>query len=444
MDFDIIIENTGQAELVVIPLEDEYDFTVLSYVGAEPASDDLIDDGLINWADITEQLGDLMPGGIHTIHVHFELVYSASGLEIENIATSEDAEDQYGRLLDGDDIATLTLECTDVSINATDLSFDPPQAEPGDLVTIYAKATNTGEYEILSGTMTFAFEATPLDPSDDPNLSIIGIENIGALAAGESIILSVVWDTTDQPITGIPIYVTIADIQPEECVETNNTTSVIYTVPVTLADFMAISGDGQVTLQWTTETEIELFGWRIFRSERYDNGFQRLNEQIVPGYGTSFVRHDYEYIDSSVENGELYFYSLESVDLDGEMDRSYVVAANPGEGLDNEPRLRLRTGRGIYTPGQVLRLDAEVTAGNSDRSVAVGIWLLLGNEVLGTVVPMTDVEVPAGFTGHGTVREQTLPTNTPEGDFAFFSLMTQQESGLVLSTSVTEFRCVTE
>ena len=72
VSFTITIENTGATWLVQIPLRDEYDPDYLTYVDANPASDDNNDDGVIDWSDLTASLGqDLAPGESFTVVVNF-------------------------------------------------------------------------------------------------------------------------------------------------------------------------------------------------------------------------------------------------------------------------------------------------------------------------------------------------------------------------------------
>ena len=66
ISFTIAITNTGASWITQLPLSDAYDIDFLRYGGfahyADPPSDDTIDDGQIDWSDLTTQLGDLAPG----------------------------------------------------------------------------------------------------------------------------------------------------------------------------------------------------------------------------------------------------------------------------------------------------------------------------------------------------------------------------------------------
>ncbi len=76
ISFTIRITNTGDTWITTLPLEDTYNNTFLTYgFGgnfAVPDSTDHVNDGVINWSDLTTALGDLAPnGGTATVTVWF-------------------------------------------------------------------------------------------------------------------------------------------------------------------------------------------------------------------------------------------------------------------------------------------------------------------------------------------------------------------------------------
>ena len=82
VSFSIIITNTGTSPVATIPLTDTYDTDYLSYYagqGATLAPDDDIDDGQLNWSDVTGA-NDLGPGEVVTITVPFVLTTQTSSL----------------------------------------------------------------------------------------------------------------------------------------------------------------------------------------------------------------------------------------------------------------------------------------------------------------------------------------------------------------------------
>ncbi|MCL4835099.1 MAG: MSCRAMM family adhesin SdrC [Caldilineaceae bacterium] len=76
ISFTIRITNTGTLPLTTVPLVDTYDTAYLTYVGSTPMSEDQINDGTINWGDLTQSgtkgfNADLAPGQSFGVIVHF-------------------------------------------------------------------------------------------------------------------------------------------------------------------------------------------------------------------------------------------------------------------------------------------------------------------------------------------------------------------------------------
>jgi len=82
--FDILVTNTGDVELVTVPVVDTYDLTYLTYVSSLPASDDNTNDGTINWADI----GPLPVGASTTIVASFTAAGDTLGADRTNVVVT--------------------------------------------------------------------------------------------------------------------------------------------------------------------------------------------------------------------------------------------------------------------------------------------------------------------------------------------------------------------
>jgi len=99
-----------------------------------------------------------------------------------------------------------------------------------------------------------------------------------------------------------------------------------WDVPVVaeLASFLgaALPGD-QVVLQWTVSSQTNNLGWEIYRSQ--DNvTFQQVGD-LVPGDGTSDELKAYTFTDGAAPAGDVLYYYLNQVDLNGTMVRSGVI-----------------------------------------------------------------------------------------------------------------------
>jgi len=97
----------------------------------------------------------------------------------------------------------------------------------------------------------------------------------------------------------------------------------VLSLPVELTSFTATVGDGQVTLQWRTETEVNNIGFAIYRSDAKNGQYTKIG--WMDGAGNSAMPHDYQFLDKKVEVGKTYFYYIEDVDIAGEQDKSDII-----------------------------------------------------------------------------------------------------------------------
>ena len=96
------------------------------------------------------------------------------------------------------------------------------------------------------------------------------------------------------------------------------------TLPVELSVFTAQFLNGVPTLYWRTMSETDNIGWYVYRNKENDfDHTTRVNNDLIPGYGTTTVQHDYFYSDKELEliSGNRYWYWLESIDLGGAFHR---------------------------------------------------------------------------------------------------------------------------
>ena len=75
------------------------------------------------------------------------------------------------------------------------------------------------------------------------------------------------------------------------------------------------------TIRWQTATEIDNFGFDVYRGDNEEGPFTRLTESPVPGAGTSDVPTQYSFTDSSIEPNTAYYYYVESISTDGEREQ---------------------------------------------------------------------------------------------------------------------------
>ena len=90
-------------------------------------------------------------------------------------------------------------------------------------------------------------------------------------------------------------------------------------LPVELSFFRPTAlEDGNVVIQWTTESELNNAGFNILRSDSRDGEFKQVNEQMIQGKGTTGERSTYKWIDTTAKLGAVYYYQIEDVSFAGE------------------------------------------------------------------------------------------------------------------------------
>ena len=103
-------------------------------------------------------------------------------------------------------------------------------------------------------------------------------------------------------------------------------------LPVKLSTFSVERVVHGNTLHWKTESEIDIIGWDIFRRHRQNGQYEKINGKIIRATGGVGAPQQYEYIDR-IQNvdGRNFSYYIESISLNGERERSAIVAvtANP-------------------------------------------------------------------------------------------------------------------
>lgn len=72
-----------------------------------------------------------------------------------------------------------------------------------------------------------------------------------------------------------------------------------------------------VVVEWTTESEVDTAGFNLYRSERLDGPYVKVNAALIPGSSDPLLGGKYVYTDTNVVAGHTYYYKLEDVELDG-------------------------------------------------------------------------------------------------------------------------------
>jgi N-acetylneuraminic acid mutarotase len=94
-----------------------------------------------------------------------------------------------------------------------------------------------------------------------------------------------------------------------------------FIVPVELSSFTASANGKNITLNWSTATETNNYGFEIERS-REEKEFYTIG--FVNGKGTTTQNQSYTFTDNSLNSGK-YYYRLKQIDYDGSYEYSDVV-----------------------------------------------------------------------------------------------------------------------
>ena len=88
-------------------------------------------------------------------------------------------------------VAEEPAELPNLSITSEGIAFDPESPVPGDVVTVTATISNTGDAD--AGDVVVRF----LDASDDETVQIGDDQTVDAIDAGDAATATVAYDTTD-------------------------------------------------------------------------------------------------------------------------------------------------------------------------------------------------------------------------------------------------------
>lgn len=85
--------------------------------------------------------------------------------------------------------------------------------------------------------------------------------------------------------------------------------------PVELSSFTAtLTGENFVQLAWTSQSENQMMGYRVYRNTSSDQTYSELIDvPMIPATNTSTTQN-YSVVDTDVQIGQMYYYWLEAVD----------------------------------------------------------------------------------------------------------------------------------
>ncbi len=111
-------------------------------------------------------------------------------------------------------------------------------------------------------------------------------------------------------------------------------TDIDLPLPVELSAFTAVAGNGFISLEWTTQSELNNLGFIVERAiESPDGPYQEIasfqNSPELQGQGNTSQETHYEFTDTLLRNDFTYYYYLIDVDFNGVRTYHGPISARP-------------------------------------------------------------------------------------------------------------------
>ncbi len=84
------------------------------------------------------------------------------------------------------------------------------------------------------------------------------------------------------------------------------------------------------TIKWATATELDNFGYDVYRGKSEEGPFECITSEPIPGAGTTDEPSYYQYVDDTIDPYEKYWYYVESISINGDRERfTPIYSAKP-------------------------------------------------------------------------------------------------------------------
>ncbi len=194
--YEIVIENTGETDLLTVPLTDTYETDYVTYFNASPPSLDNDNDGVINWANV----GPISVGGRVTVTLNFTAAASTQDILPDPVTpdtATASAVDEFGTPVpERSDEAEV--EITEADLAITKVRLTPSPVAVGDPVQFQIVVVNTGNTNLVTVPLTDTYDTTYLtyngaNPASDDNTNDgqINWTQIGPINVGDQVTITV-------------------------------------------------------------------------------------------------------------------------------------------------------------------------------------------------------------------------------------------------------------
>lgn len=153
------------------------------------------------------------------------------------------------------------------------------------------------------------------------------------------------------------------------------------TLPVELSSFTAsLNYTNRVTLQWITQSETNVSGYRIYRSSEPDLLSATMLNVFIPGTNTSQLQV-YVFTDEDINQDGIYYYWLENMDMDGSSTLYGPVSISLSITYTGSPDIPLRPGIFKVYPNPFHPVATLSLSVDKNSWVDVDIYNLKGQKV---------------------------------------------------------------
>jgi hypothetical protein len=100
---------------------------------------------------------------------------------------------------------------------------------------------------------------------------------------------------------------------------------ILFILPVAVTS-CSIFGVSELTITWKTESELDIIGFNLLRSESEEGPYMRINDELIPPADDPNVGGEHSYLDRDVVRGTTYYYKLETIGRQGVVTESDPIA----------------------------------------------------------------------------------------------------------------------
>ena len=169
-------------------------------------------------------------------------------------------------------------------------------------------------------------------------------------------------------------------------------------LPIQISSFGGVFDDaGTVTLTWTTQSEIDNYGFEVQRSDNPTEGFVAVSP-LIPGHNTTVEPQTYTFVEHAVPPGR-WFYRLKSISLDQSVCYSGIIEVSnvSGVGQQRGPGREFALLQNYPNPFNPSTTIKYTVAGGGDQGSGVSDVKITVYDVLGrNVAVLVNERKPAG------------------------------------------------